>query len=158
MSLENAKEHLKKFRLDNKVKEFDISSATVKEAALALNCKEAEIAKTLSFLVNNKPILIVAAGNRKIDNAKYKSKFNEKAKMIKADEVEPFIGHKVGGVCPFGINNDVDVYLDISLKDFDIVYPACGSSNSTVKLTIKELEEASNYKEWIDVCKIIEEG
>ena len=158
MSLENAKEHLKKFRLDNKVKEFDTSSATVKEAALALNCKEAEIAKTLSFLVNNKPILIVAAGNRKIDNAKYISKFNEKAKMIKADEVEPFIGHKVGGVCPFGINNDVDVYLDISLKDFDIVYPACGSSNSTVKLTIKELEEASNYKEWIDVCKIIEEG
>ena len=158
MSLENAKEHLKKFRLDNKVKEFDTSSATVKEAALALNCKEAEIAKTLSFLVNNKPILIVVAGNRKIDNAKYKSKFNEKAKMIKADEVEPFIGHKVGGVCPFGINNDVDVYLDISLKDFDIVYPACGSSNSTVKLTIKELEEASNYKEWIDVCKIIEEG
>ena len=158
MSLKNAKEHLKKYGLDNKIKEFDTSSATVKEAAIALNCKEAEIAKTLSFLVNNKPILIVAAGNRKIDNAKYKSKFNEKAKMIKADEVEPFIGHKVGGVCPFGINNDVDVYLDISLKDFDIVYPACGSSNSTVKLTIKELEEASNYKEWIDVCKIIEEG
>ena len=158
MSLKNAKEHLGKYGLDNKIKEIDTSSATVKEAALALNCKEAEIAKTLSFLVNNKPILIVAAGNRKIDNAKYKSKFNEKAKMIKADEVEPFIGHKVGGVCPFGINNDVDVYLDISLKDFDIVYPACGSSNSTVKLTIKELEEASNYKEWIDVCKIIEEG
>ena len=158
MSLKNAKEHLEKYGLDSKIKEFDISSATVKEAAIALNCKEAEIAKTLSFLVNNKPILIVAAGNRKIDNAKYKSKFNEKAKMIKADEVEPFIGHKVGGVCPFGINNDVDVYLDISLKDFDIVYPACGSSNSTVKLTIKELEEASNYKEWIDVCKIIEEG
>ena len=158
MSLKNAKEHLEKYGLDSKIKEFDISSVTVKEAALALNCKEAEIAKTLSFLVNNKPILIVAAGNRKIDNAKYKSKFNEKAKMIKADEVEPFIGHKVGGVCPFGINNDVDVYLDISLKDFDIVYPACGSSNSTVKLTIKELEEASNYKEWIDVCKIIEEG
>lgn len=158
MSLKNAKEHLGKYGLDNKIKEFDTSSATVKEAAIALNCKEAEIAKTLSFLVNNKPILIVTAGNRKIDNSKYKSEFNEKAKMIKADEVEPFIGHKVGGVCPFGINDDVDVYLDISLKDFDIVYPACGSSNSTVKLTIKELEEASNYKEWIDVCKIIEEG
>ena len=156
MSLKNAKEHLGKYGLDNKIKEFDTSSATVKEAAIALNCKEVEIAKTLSFLVNNKPILIVAAGNRKIDNAKYKSKFNEKAKMIKADEVEPFIGHKVGGVCPFGINNDVDVYLDISLKDFDIVYPACGSSNSAVKLTIKEFEETSNYKEWIDVCKIIE--
>ena len=158
MSLENAKEHLKKYGLDNKIKEFDVSSATVKEASLALNCNEAEIAKTLSFLVSDKPILIVTAGNRKIDNAKYKSKFSEKAKMIKAFEVESLIGHKVGGVCPFGINNDVDVYLDISLKDFDIVYPACGSSNSAVKLTIKELEEASNYKEWIDVCKIIEEG
>ncbi len=156
MSLENAKEHLKKYGLDNKIKEFDVSSATVKEAALALNCNEAEIAKTLSFLVNDKPILIVTAGNRKIDNAKYKSKFNEKAKMIKAFEVESLIGHKVGGVCPFGVNNDVDIYLDISLKDFDIVYPACGSSNSAIPLTIKELEEASNYKEWIDVCKIIE--
>ena len=156
MSLENAKEHLKKYGLDNKIKEFDVSSATVKEAALALNCREAEIAKTLSFLVNDKPILIVTAGNRKIDNAKYKSKFNEKAKMIKAFEVESLIGHKVGGVCPFGVNNDVDIYLDISLKDFDIVYPACGSSNSAIPLTLKELEEASNYKEWIDVCKIIE--
>lgn len=156
MSLENAKEHLKKYGLDNKIKEFDVSSATVKEAALALNCKEAEIAKTLSFLVNDKPILIVTAGNRKIDNAKFKSKFNEKAKMLKKDEVEPLIGHKVGGVCPFGVNNDVDIYLDISLKDFDIVYPACGSSNSAIPLTLKELEEASNYKEWIDVCKIIE--
>ena len=156
MSLENAKEHLKKYGLDNKIKEFDVSSATVKEAALALNCKEAEIAKTLSFLVNDKPILIVTAGNRKIDNAKFKSIFNEKAKMLKKDEVEPLIGHKVGGVCPFGVNNDVDIYLDISLKDFDIVYPACGSSNSAIPLTLKELEEASNYKEWIDVCKIIE--
>ena len=156
MSLENAKEHLKKYGLDNKIKEFDVSSATVKEAALALNCNEAEIAKTLSFLVNDKPILIVTAGNRKIDNAKYKSKFRDKAKMIKAFEVESLIGHKVGGVCPFGVNNDVDIYLDISLKDFDIVYPACGSSNSAIPLTLKELEEASNYKEWIDVCKIIE--
>ncbi len=156
MSFIKAKEHLEKYGLDSNIKEFDTSSATVKEAAIALNCKEAEIAKTLSFLVSDKPILIVTAGNRKIDNAKYKSKFNEKAKMIKADEVEPLIGHKVGGVCPFGINNDVDVYLDISLKDFDIVYPACGSSNSAIKLTIKEFEEASNYKEWIDVCKIIE--
>ena len=156
MSLENAKEHLKKYGLDNKIKEFDVSSATVKEAALALNCKEAEIAKTLSFLVNDKPILIVTAGNRKVDNAKFKSIFNEKAKMLKKDEVEHLIGHKVGGVCPFGLNKGVDVYLDISLKDFATVYPACGSSNSIVKLTIKELEKASNYKEWIDVCKIIE--
>ena len=158
MSFVKAKEYLKKFGLDNKVKEFDTSSATVKEAAVALNCKEAEIAKTLSFLVGGKPILIVTAGNRKIDNAKYKVVFNEKVKMIKRDEVEPFIGHKVGGVCPFGINDGVDVYLDISLKDFDVVYPACGSENSAIELTIKELEETSNYKEWVDVCKIIEEG
>lgn len=158
MSLKNAKEHLGKYGLDNKIKEFDTSSATVKEASLALNCREAEIAKTLSFLVNNKPILIVTAGNRKIDNAKYKVVFNEKVKMINRDEVEPFIGHKVGGVCPFGINDGVDVYLDISLKDFDVVYPACGSENSAIELTIKELEETSNYKEWVDVCKIIEEG
>ena len=158
MSFVKAKEYLKKCGLDSKIKEFDTSSATVREAAIALDCKEAEIAKTLSFLVGDKPILIVAAGNRKIDNAKYKGKFHEKAKMLKKDEVEPLIGHKVGGVCPFGINNGVDVYLDISLKDFATVYPACGSSNSAVKLTIKELEEASNYKEWIDVCKVIEEG
>ena len=156
MSLKTAKEHLKKYGLDSKIKEFDTSSATVREAAIALGCEEAEIAKTLSFLVDGKPILIVAAGNRKIDNAKFKSKFHEKAKMLKRGEAETLIGHQVGGVCPFGVNNGVDVYLDISLKDFDIVYPACGSSNSTVKLFIKELEVASNYKEWIDVCKVIE--
>lgn len=156
MSFVKAKDYLKKYGLDGKIKEFTTSSATVREAACALNCKEAEIAKTLSFLVSDKPILIVTSGNRKIDNAKYKSKFNEKAKMLKADEVEPLIGHKVGGVCPFGIKDGVDVYLDISLKDFDTVYPACGSSNSAVELSIKELEKASNYKEWIDVCKIIE--
>lgn len=156
MSFIKAKEYLEKYGLGNKIKEFDISSATVREAAIALNCKEAKIAKTLSFLVGNKTILIVTAGNRKIDNAKYKSKFNEKAKMIKVDEVEPLIGHKVGGVCPFGIKASVDVCLDISLKDFDVVYPACGSSNSAVELTIEELEKISNYKEWIDVCKKIE--
>ena len=153
MSFVKAKEYLKKFGLDNKVKEFDTSSATVKEAAVALNCKEAEIAKTLSFLVGGKPILIVTAGNRKIDNAKYKAEFNTKAKMIPYDDVENYTGHKPGGVCPFSVKENVKVYLDESLKRFDIIYPACGSSNSAVKLTIDELEKTSNYEKWVDVCK-----
>ncbi len=153
MSLNKAKEHLKKYNLENKIMEFPVSSATVKEAALALNCSEAEIAKTLSFIVNDNPILIVTSGNQKIDNSKYKEEFHTKAKMIPFDNVESIIGHEVGGVCPFGINNNVTVYLDESLKNFNIIYPACGSHNSAVKLTIEELEKASNYKKWINVCK-----
>ena len=153
MSLEKAKEHLKKYELDKNVMEFTTSSATVEEAAQALNCTEGEIAKTLSFLVEDKPILIVVAGDAKIDNSKYKGEFHKKAKMIPFDEVENLIGHKVGGVCPFGIKEGVDVYLDVSLQKYETIYPAAGSSNSAVKLTIKELEKASNYKEWIDVCK-----
>ena len=133
--------------------EFDISSATVKEAAIALGCSEGEIAKTLSFIVNDKPILIVTAGDSKIDNSKYKKEFSTKAKMIAFDDVEKLIGHSVGGVCPFGINDKVDVYLDESLKQYEIIYPACGSSNSAVKLTVNDLETASNYLKWIDVCK-----
>lgn len=156
MSYESAKEHIKKYGLESHIMEFSTSSATVKEAAMTLKCSEAEIAKTLSFLVNDKPILIVTAGDQKIDNAKYKKKFNVKATMIKAQDVENLIGHKVGGVCPFGINDGVDVYLDISLKRFTHVYPACGSGKSAIKLTIKELELSSNYKEWVDVCKTIE--
>ena len=135
--------------------EFDVSSATVREAANALGCSEGEIAKTLSFLVGDKPILIVTAGDSKIDNSKYKKEFNTKAKMIAFDDVEKIIGHSVGGVCPFGINENVEVYLDESLKQYEIIYPACGSSNSAVKLTINELERTSNYKKWIDVCKNI---
>ena len=135
--------------------EFDVSSATVKEAAIALNCKEQEIAKTLSFIVNDRPVLIVTAGDSKVDNSKFKTKFNVKAKMIPFDDVERLVGYAVGGVCPFGVNKDVDVFLDESLKRFDTVYPACGSSNSAIKLSIEELEKASNYKEWIDVCKIV---
>ena len=157
MAFEKAKEHLKKFGLDDKVMEFDVSSATVKEAAVAANCAEAEIAKTLSFLVEDKPILIVVAGDQKIDNSKYKAQFHTKAKMISFEDVEPLIGHAVGGVCPFGINEGVDVYLDESLKRFDVVYPACGSSNSAVKLNIGELEKTSGYFDWIDVCKMIEQ-
>ena len=155
MSLERAKEYLKKFDLDKEVMEFDVSSATVEEAAKAVNCKEQEIAKTLSFIVDDKAILIVAAGDCKIDNAKYKAEFHTKAKMIPFDEVEPMIGHAVGGVCPFGVNGDVTTYLDESLKRFEAVYPACGSSNSAIKLTIEQLENISNYEKWVDVCKTV---
>lgn len=155
MSFQKAKEHLKKYELDKKIMEFTTSSATVQEAAKALNCTEGEIAKTLSFLIDEQPILIVVAGDAKIDNSKYKGEFHKKAKMIPFDKVENMIGHKVGGVCPFGIKEGVEVYLDISLKKYETIYPAAGSSNSAVKLTIKELEEASNYKKWIDVCKKI---
>ena len=156
MAFEKAKEYLKTFGLDDKVMEFEVSSATVKEAAIAANCAEAEIAKTLSFLVEEKPILIVVAGDQKIDNSKFKAEFHTKAKMIPFEEVEGLIGHAVGGVCPFGICDGVEVYLDESLKRFEVVYPACGSSNSAVKLSINELENTSSYQRWIDVCKAIE--
>ena len=155
MSFERAKEYLKKYGLEDKVKEFPVSSATVEEAAKAVGCEEKEIAKTLSFIVDDKPILIVVAGDCKIDNSKYKAEFHKKAKMIPFNDVEELIGHSVGGVCPFGIKEGVTVYLDDSLKRFDTIYPACGSSNSAVKLTIEELEKASNFKKWVDVCKSI---
>ena len=156
MSLVNAKEYLEKYGLENRIMEFDVSSATVKEAAKAINCKEGEIVKTLSFIVNDMPILIAVAGDSKIDNSKFKAEFKTKAKMIPFDNVEELIGHGVGGVCPFGINENIEIYLDNSLKRFSIVYPACGSSNSAVKLTLDELEKASNCNKWIDVCKSIQ--
>ena len=153
MSLSKAKEYLKKFNLDQNIIEFSESTATVREAALALGCEDAQIAKTMAFLVDDAPILIVASGDKKIDNSKFKQTFHAKAKMIPFDELEMLVGHAAGGVCPFGINSQVKVFLDVSLKEFDTVYPACGTSNSAVKLTIQELEEASNYIEYIDVCK-----
>ncbi len=153
MSLEKARDYLKKFNLEDKIMEFTTSSATVVEAAKALNCEEEEIAKTLSFFINDEPILIVVSGDKKIDNSKFKNEFNVKAKMIPYEDVEKYIGHKAGGVCPFGINENVKVYLDESLKRFNIIYPACGSSNSAVKLTIDELEKTSNYTKWVNVCK-----
>ena len=156
MSLVKAKEVLQKYGLEDRIMEFDVLSSTVKEAAKAINCKEEEIAKTLSFIVEDKPILIVVAGDSKIDNSKFKTEFKTKAKMIPIDNVEEMIGHAVGGVCPFGVNKNVDVYLDDSLKRFEIIYPACGSSNSAIKLTLDELEKTSNYKKWIDVCKGIQ--
>ncbi len=154
MSFAKAKEYLKQYGLDRRIMEFSVSSATVKEAAAAIGCQEEEIAKTLSFLINDQPVCIVAAGNCKIDNSKFKAEFHTKAKMIPFDSVEELIGHAAGGVCPFGLNENVAaVYLDISLKKFETVYPACGSSNSAVKLTVDELEHASGYAKWIDVCK-----
>ena len=150
-----AKEHLEKYGMGNLVAEFEVSSATVGEAAIAVGVTEGEIAKTLSFIVEEKPILIVIAGDVKIDNAKYKAEFHAKAKMIQFESVEELIGHAVGGVCPFGINEGVTVYLDESLKRFDVVYPACGSSNSAVKLTVEQLETASEFTKWVDVCKSI---
>ena len=154
MAFEKGKAHLEKFGLADRIMEFAVSSATVEAAALAVGSSEAEIAKTLSFLVGEKPILIVAAGDTKIENKKYKGEFHAKAKMIPFESVEEIIGHAAGGVCPFGINDGVDVYLDESLKRFEIVYPACGSGNSAVKLTIPELEISSGYLKWIDVCKV----
>lgn len=153
MSIDKVRTYFKKFGLEEKILEFDVSSATVELAAKALGCEEARIAKTLSFLVEEKPILIVTAGDVKIDNSKYKAKFLTKAKMLKFEQVESLIGHAVGGVCPFGINEGISVYLDESLKRFQTVFPACGSANSAIELTIKDLEKYSNSKDWIDVSK-----
>ena len=153
MAIEQVKEYFKKYNMEERIIELPTSSATVKEAAESLGTEEALIAKTLSFIVEDKPILIVAAGDAKIDNAKYKGYFHNKAKMIPFEEVNNLIGHNPGGVCPFAIKENVTVYLDESLKRFNYVYPACGSSNSTIKLTIEELEKYSNYTTWIDVCK-----
>ena len=156
MSIERVKEYFKQFNMEDRVMEFSVSSATVELAAQALNTEGCRIAKTLSFSVNDSPILIVTAGDAKIDNKKYKVFFGAKAKMLSFDEVEEKIGHAVGGVCPFAINEGVTVYLDESLKRFETVFPACGSSNSAIELTPMELEKYSDYKQWIDVCKLPE--
>lgn len=153
MAIDKVKEYFKQFGLEEKIREFEVSSATVELAAQALGCEGKRIAKTLSFLVDERAILIVAAGDAKIDNPKYKATFSCKAKMLSYDQVEELIGHAVGGVCPFAIHDNVTVYLDESLKRFETVFPACGSSNSAIELTIPELEKYSNYKGWVDVCK-----
>ena len=153
MSLVKVKEYFKQYNMDKQIIVLNESSATVMEAAHALNCLECEIAKSLSFKLDNDVIIIVTAGDAKIDNSKFKHEFNTKAKMLAFDEVEKLTGHEVGGVCPFALKNNVKVYLDESLKRFKYVYPACGSKNSAIKLTINELEKYSNYEKWIDVCK-----
>ena len=157
MSIEKVRDYFKKYKKEKEIIELKESSATVADAAKALKTTEGEIAKTLSFLVAGKPILIVVEGTAKISNSLFKAFFHEKARMIPWDDVEKYIGHAPGGVCPFAINDDVVVYLDESLKIHEYVYPACGSGNSAIKLSIKELEKYSNYKEWIDVCKKGEE-
>lgn len=153
MSLIKVKEYLKKYNYDDKIMEFDLSTATVEEASRELKCTPGEIAKSLSFIVNDDVIVIVVKGNNKIDNHKFKETFHVKAKMIDRDSVEELTGHIPGGVCPFGLNDNVKVYLDISLKKYEYVYPACGSANSAIKLSIPELEKLSNYVKWVDVTK-----
>lgn len=153
MSFAIAKEYLEKFGLGDRVQEFEVSSATVELAALAVGCEPARIAKTLSFKVGDQAVLIVAAGDTKVDNTRYKNEFHTKAKMLTPEEVTLLVGHSVGGVCPFGVKEGVQVYLDESLKRFDRVYPACGNASSAVSLTIPELERCSKALKWIDVCK-----
>ena len=154
MSIERARAYLAEKGVADRIRELDHSSATVELAAEALGVEPARIAKTLSFMLHETPILIVAAGDAKIDNHKYKSFFGVKAKMLTPEEAETLIGHAVGGVCPFGVPENVKIYLDRSLTRFETVFPACGSSNSAIELTIPELEELSAMAEWVDVCKI----
>ena len=154
MSIEAVKEYLAQFNATDRVQEFDVSSATVELAAAALDCEPARIAKTLSFMVKGEAVLIVAAGDARIDNPKFKAQFGAKAKMLTPDEANNLVGHAVGGVCPFAVKEGVPVYLDASLKRFKTVFPACGSSNSAIELSIEELEEFSRHTEWIDVCKL----
>ncbi len=159
MSIEKVRAYFRARNMEDRVQEFDVSSATVELAAQALHVKGQRIAKTLSFHVEDRVVLIVAAGDAKVANPKYKGQFHTKAKMLTHEEAETLIGHGVGGVCPFAVNEGVDVYLDESLKRFETVFPACGSANSAIELTIPELEENSDhFKEWIDVCKIPEEA
>ena len=153
MSIEKVKDYFARYGLQGRVQEFPVSSATVELAAQAVGCPPAHIAKTLSFLLPEGPVLILAAGDARVDNAKYKARFHTKAKMIPSEQVEPLIGHGVGGVCPFGVNEGVPVYLDQSLRRFDTVYPAAGTANSAVELSLEELERAAQAAGWVDVCK-----
>ena len=154
MSIEKARKHLEAFGVADRIREFDVSSATVELAAAALGCEPCRIAKSLTFNVGGEPVMVVAAGDAKVDNHLYKEFFGTKAKMLSPDEVETLIGHAVGGVCPFGVNEGVKVYLDESLKRFDAVYPAAGSSNSALRLTLEELERVSQSFAWVNVCKL----
>lgn len=156
MSIEKGRAYFRQFGMEDRVREFDVSSATVELAALALGVDGARIAKTLSFKKGDSCILILAAGDARIDNHKFKDKFHMKAKMLAPDEVLTLVGHPVGGVCPFGINDGIEVYLDESLKRFETVFPAVGSGNSAIELNLDELYKYSNAIEWIDVCKLPE--
>lgn len=153
MSLERVKDHLKQYAMEDRIIELDTSSATVELAADALGCQSRDIAKTLAFDVEGKTIVVVACGDARIDNAKFKNQFGKKPKMIHGEQVEERTGHAIGGVCPFGVKEGVQVYLDVSLRDLSKVYPACGSSNSCICMSIEELEKTTNFVAWVDVCK-----
>lgn len=155
MSLTEAKEHLKKYNLDKEIITFNTSSATVHLAGESLGVDDGLIAKSLAFIVDELPILIVCSGDVKIDNSKYRNEFHTKAKMIDKDNVESLIGHPVGGVCPFGVNKGVKIYLDNSLKKYEYVYPACGQINNAIKIKVNDLEKVVNYTKWVDVTKNI---
>ena len=155
MSIEKVRAYFAQSGIEDRIQEFDVSSATVELAALALGVDGSRIAKTLSFLLGDRCILVVAAGDAKIDNSKYKHTFGAKAKMLTAEEAVERIGHAVGGVCPFALPDDVKTYLDVSLKRFDTVFPAVGSAASAIELTCDELEHCcgKNFVQWVDVCK-----
>ncbi len=157
MAIEKVREYFIKYGMEDRILEFEVSSATVELAAKAVGVEGKRIAKTLSFLVKDEPVLIVVAGDARIDNKKYKEFFHQKAKMLSFEQVDELIGHSVGGVCPFAINEGVKVYLDDSLKRFETVFPACGSSNSAIELNMDELERYSESLGWIDVCKYEEQ-
>lgn len=154
MGIGQARAYLQQWGIQDQILEFDSSSATVELAAQALHCEPGRIAKTLSFLVDGEAFLVVAAGDTKIDNAKFKAQFHTKAKMLTPQQAVDLVGHAVGGVCPFGVKDGVKVYLDVSLQRFNIVYPACGSSNSAIALTPSQLEQYSGSLGWIDTCKL----
>lgn len=158
MSLENARLHLKSFGIENRIIEMNTSTATVELAALSLGVEPARIAKTISLKTQEGAMLIVTAGDTKIDNSKFKAEFGFKAKMLTPDEVIEYTGHEPGGVCPFGLKNKLPVYLDMSLKRFTTIFPACGSSNSAIELTCSELEEYSSGIKWLDICKLREQS
>lgn len=147
MSIQRVREYFKEYGMENRIQEFQVSSATVELAAQALHCDPERIAKTLSFMVKDRVVLVVTAGDMKIDNSKYKAQFGTKAKMLSPDDAEILVGHKVGGVCPFGVKEGVEIYLDVSLKRFETIFPACGSANSAIELTISELEKCSGFLE-----------
>lgn len=153
MSIQKVREYFAQWGMEDRVQELSQSSATVEEAAAVLHTEGKRIAKSMSFLVDDQPILVIFAGDARVDNHKFKMRFHKKATMIKHDDVERLIGHPVGGVCPFAINPGVTVYLDESLQRFQTVFPACGSANSAIELTLPELETYSHAKEWVDVSK-----
>lgn len=153
MAIERVKAYFRQYGMEGQILEFPVSSATVELAAQAVGCEPARIGKTLSFKLGDKVILILTAGDAKIDNAKYKACFGKKAVMLKHEEVEPAVGHGVGGVCPFGVNEGVETYLDISMQRFETVYPAAGSENSAIELNMEELEKYAANKGWVDVCR-----